>query len=107
MNKTIKIIKHELIKMAKSKGFIIVTLLFPILALTALGGYQLVKRMGIDDQIPTAVTIGVVDKAGGFEDTGDYGEITFAHYESPEEATEALLAGDIDEYFVIPLDYIS
>ena len=107
MNKTVRIIKHEFIKMVKSKGFIIVTLLFPILALTALGGYQLIKRMGIDDQTPTAVTIGIVDEAGGFDDSIDYGEITFAHYESAEEATKALLMGDIDEYCVIPSDYLT
>jgi len=107
MNKTVQVLKHEFIKMVKSKGFIIVSLLFPTLALLALGGYQLVQRMGTDDTMPKAVTIGYVDEVGGFDDTGESGEITLIRYESAEEATEVLLAGTINEYFIIPPDYVS
>lgn len=107
MNKTVLVIKHEFINMVKTKGFIIITLLFPVLALLALGGYQLVQRIGTQDTPAEIVTIGYVDEAGGFDDTTQIGEITFIRYQSPEEATKALLSGDIDEYFTIPPDYIS
>ena len=107
MDKTFQVIKHEFIQMVKSKSFIIVTLLFPILALLILGGYQLIQRIGTQDTTTEAVSIGYVDKVGGFNDTSQTVEITFIRYPSPEEATEALIAGDIEEYFVITPDYIS
>jgi len=107
MDKTFQVIKHEFIQMVKSKSFIIVTLLFPILALLILGGYQLIQRIGTQDTTAEAVSIGYVDKVGGFNDTSQTVEITFIRYPSPEEATEALIAGDIEEYFVITPDYIS
>ena len=107
MDKTFQVIKHEFIQMVKSKSFIIVTLLFPILALLILGGYQFIQRIGTQDTTTEAVSIGYVDKVGGFNDTSQTVEITFIRYPSPEEATEALIAGDIEEYFVITPDYIS
>jgi ABC-2 type transport system permease protein len=107
MNKTVQVLKYEFIKMVKSKGFIIVSLLFPVLALLVLGGYQLVQRMSTEDTTPKVMTIGYVDEAGGFDDAGDVGEITFVRYESAKKATEALLEGTTDEYFIIPLDYVS
>jgi len=107
MNKTVQVAKHEFINMVKSKGFIIVTLLFPMLALLALGGYQLIQRTGTEDTTPEIVTIGYVDEVGEFDDTDESGEITFLRYESSEEATKALLTGDISEYFIIPADYFT
>ena len=107
MNKTSQVAKHEFIKLVKSKGFIIVSLLFPLLALLLIGGYQLIQRINAESVEEKAVTIGYVDQASGFDNIGNYGEISFVHYESKEEATNALLAGDVDEYFVIPADYIS
>jgi len=107
MSKTVLVLKHEFIHMVKSKGFIIITLLFPILCLVALGGYQLIQGIGTKDTPTEAVTIGYVDEAGGFDDTSQTGDIIFNRYQSTEEATEALLTGDINEYFIIMPDYIS
>ena len=107
MSRTFEVIKHEFILMVKSKSFIIVTLLFPVLALIVLGGYQLMQRIGTQDTTTEAVSIGYVDEVGGFDDTSQTVEIAFTRYQSPEEATEALIAGDVEEYFVITPDYIS
>ena len=107
MIKTVQVMKHELINMVKSKGFIITTLLFPVLALLALGVYQFIQGIDTQDTTTNVITIGYVDEAGGFDDTSQAGEIAFIQYQSPEEATKALLAGDVDEYFIIPSDYIS
>ena len=107
VNKTLQVIKHEFIKLVRSKGYIIISLLFPLLALAVIGGYQLIQRIGTQDTTTEAVSIGYVDEAGGFDDTSQTGEITFIRYQSLEEATEALIAGNIDEYFVIRPDYVS
>ncbi len=107
MNKTVLVMKHEFIHRVKSKGFIIISLLFPVIALVALGAYQLIQGIGTKDTPTEAVTIGYVDEAGGFDDTSQTVEITFIRYQSTEEATEALLTGDINEYFIIMPEYIS
>ncbi len=107
MRKTLKVTKHEFINMVRSKGFIIVTLLFPLLALAVFGGYQLIQRISTPETPTETAVIGYVDEAGGFDDTSSTGEITFRQYASPETATQALISGDIDEYFVITKDYVS
>ena len=108
MNKTTLIVKHELGQTIKRKGFVIMTLAFPMIGLIAMGIFQLVQ--GVD--IPTApdqeMTIGYVDQVGIFEGyTEQPGEITLVTYQTQEEATGALLAEDISEYFIIPPDYLS
>lgn len=107
MNKTLQVLKHEFVKMVKSKGFIIVTLMFPVLAFLVFGGYQLVQKIGTDSPTTQIVRIGYVDEVGGFDDAYQEGDVSLVRYGSSEEAIEALLAGDINEYFLIPPDYIS
>lgn len=107
MNETLQVIKHEFIHLVKTKGFVIITLMFPVIALAVLGGYQLIQRIGTQDTTTQIVSIGYVDEVGGFDDISQTVEITLIRYQSPEEAIEALVAGDIEEYFVITSDYIS
>ncbi len=106
MNKTLLILRHEFLHTVKRKGFIIMTLIVPLGALLAIGVYQLIS--GIAE--PPAVeitTIGYVDEAGGFDDYTTQGNIELVRFDTPDDATEALVKSDIKEYFVIPSDYIS
>jgi ABC-2 type transport system permease protein len=48
-----------------------------------------------------------VDELGGFQQDTSQGNITLIRFDTPNDATEALVRGDIKEYFVIPSDYIS
>ena len=108
MNKTALILRHEFLHVVKRKGFIILTLAFPLIALLAIGIYQIVQ--GIDTPLAPdeEVTIGYVDEAGIFGGyTEQAGGIAFVAYQTQGEATSALLAEDINEYFIIPPDYIS
>ena len=57
MNKTVQVIKYEFLRMVKTKGYILITLLFPLLALLALGGYQLIQGMGAPDKEIEVTTI--------------------------------------------------
>jgi len=105
MGKTALIMKHEFLEVVKRKGFVVLTLLFPMIALIALGIYQIVQNT---DTIPETTTIGYVDEAGGYNEfTTQPGGITFVTYDTRQAATAALLAHDIDEYFIIPEDYVS
>jgi len=106
MCKTWLIFKHEFAKMLKRKGFIIMTLIIPILALIAI---VVLHNISGTQQSPdvNVNTIGYVDEAGGFEQFVRQGNIDFIRYNQKDNATAALIKGDIKEYFVIPKDYIS
>jgi ABC-2 type transport system permease protein len=99
------IFRHEFLHMIKRKGFIILTLIVPVLALIGIGVFQFVST----DEPPLVetVTIGYVDEAGGFDQYITQGYIELVRFGTPSDATAALINGDVSEYFVIPLDYLS
>ena len=101
MNKTLLVVRHEFLQVVKRTSFIILTLLFPLIGFLGIGIYQIAQNVGGSSDADNPL-IGYVDQLGGFE-----GDITFVPYETRDGATQALLADDIDEYFVIPGDYVS
>jgi len=108
VNKTILILKHEFWHVVKRKGFVIMTLAFPLIGLLAIGVYQIVQGIDAPPALDEEVTIGYVDEVGIFGSyTEQPGGISFVAYQTQEEVTSALLVKDIDEYFVVPADYMS
>ncbi len=105
MNKTRLIFRHEFLHAIKRKGFIILTLIVPVLALIGIGVFQLVST----DEPPLVetVTIGYVDEAGGFDQYTTQGYVELIRFDAPGDATAVLINGDVAEYFVIPSDYLS
>ena len=82
------------------------TLLFPMIALIAIGINQVVA--GMDTSDPTEiVTIGYVDEVGIFNSYTRWNQVELTPYATPENATEALLEEEIDEYIIIPSDYVA
>jgi ABC-2 type transport system permease protein len=105
MNKTLLIFRHEFKHTIKRTGFIVLTLAPPLLILLGIGVYDIVSGI---TKPPTEVTkIGYVDEVGGFDQFTTQGDITLVRFDAPEAATQALVAEDIKEYFVIPSDFIS
>lgn len=81
------------------------TVVFPLIGFAAIGIYLIVQGVGVGGgEIPV---IGYVDEVGEFSDYTTQGDLTFIPFDTQEEATSALLTGKIDEYFVIPEDYLS
>jgi ABC-2 type transport system permease protein len=105
MNKTLLVLRHEFRHTARRRGFIVMTLIVPLIALLLIGVFQLIS--GIAGPTAEAMTIGYVDELGGFQQYTSQGNITLVRFDTPDDATEALVKGDISEYFVIPPDYIS
>ncbi|HEX74831.1 MAG TPA: ABC transporter permease [Dehalococcoidia bacterium] len=110
MNKTILILKHEFLHMVKTKSFIIMTLALPVLVLIAMAILSFIQ--GIEKPLVPSdvISIGYIDEVGGFSGyTEQPGEptVTLMGYNTPEEATSALLAGEISQYFIIPSDYVA
>jgi ABC-2 type transport system permease protein len=104
VNKTLLVLKHEFAAMLKRKGYIILTLAFPLLALAAIGVFQIIENT---EQPPAEVTnIGYVDEVGIFSSYTEHYLTVLMPFTTTEEATEALLDDAISEYFIIPLDYV-
>ncbi len=104
MNKTLLILRHEFVTLVKRKGFVIMTVVFPLIGFTAIGIYMVVQGVGTGEQeLPM---IGYVDEFGGFSEYTIQDNVTFVPFDSQDEATDALLVEEIDEYFVIPVDYL-
>jgi len=81
------------------------TLIVPLIALLLIGVFQLISGVASPTAGPT--TIGYVDEPGGFQQYTSQGNITLVRFDTPDHATDALVRGDINEYFIIPQDYIS
>ena len=105
MNKTQLIFRHEFLHAIKRKGFIIMTLIVPVIALLAIGVFHLIST----DESPIVETtlIGYVDEAGGFDQHTIQGNIELVGFNTQDDATAALINGDVSEYFVITADYTS
>ena len=105
MNKTRLIFQHEFLNAIKRKGFIILTLIVPVLVLIGIGVFQLVST----DEPPVVetVTIGYIDEAGGFDQYTTQGYIELVRFDTPGDAKAALISSNVSEYFVIPSDYLS
>jgi ABC-2 type transport system permease protein len=106
MNKTYLMFKHEFLHAIKRVGFIVLTFIVPVLALLAIGAYELVTTL-IEPSAKEVTTVGYVDEVGIFSDQTDLGLIKLIPFASREDATEALVRGDVSEYIVIPSNYIS
>jgi len=93
--------------MVRRKAFIFFTLALPLLALLAMGVYQVIT--GIDQPPPAEeeVAIGYVDEIGMFSQYTRQAEVTLVPFATQNEAIAALLEGDIKEYFIISSDYVA
>jgi ABC-2 type transport system permease protein len=106
MNKTILILKHEFGQTIKRKSFIIMTLAFPVLALIAIGAFNIIQGIEIAPT-PKEATVGYIDEVGRFDSYTSQPGVTLTPYHTQGEATSALLVGEVSGYFIIPSDYLS
>jgi len=105
MNKMLLILRHEFGHTIKRRGFIVMTLIVPLIALLLIAVFQLIS--GVATPTAEPATIGYVDELGGFQHNTTQGNITLVRFDTASDATDALVRGDVSEYFVIPPDYIS
>ncbi len=104
MHKTLLIFRHEFLKTIKRAGFIIMTLALPVLVLLGIAIYHIVVATAKPAE---TANVGYVDMAGGFSRAVDYAYVNLVRFQTAQEATKALVAKDISEYFVIPRDFLS
>jgi ABC-2 type transport system permease protein len=105
MNKALLIFRHEFRQTIKRVGFIALTIIPPLIALLGIGVYHVIS--GVARPPSEAVSIGYVDEAGGFTGFTDQDNMTLVLFDNEATAKQALLAGSIKEYFVIPSDFVA
>ena len=106
MDKSFLIFKHEFIRKIKSAGFLILTLSIPLAAFAGIGLFHLAKIF-FEDQDQAIPAIGFVDQVGIFDDHFDLGYTRMHPYSDREEVNQALAKGEVNEFFIIPEDYLS
>jgi ABC-2 type transport system permease protein len=106
MNKARLIFKREFLQAIKRVGFIVLTFIVPVLALLAIGVFELVTTL-TEPSAKEITTVGYVDEVGIFSEQTDQGLIKLIPFASREDATQALVRRDVSEYIVIPSDYTS
>ncbi len=106
MNKAFLIFRHEFVYTLKRVGFIIMTLIVPVLALVGIGIFQLVSQITKPAAAET-VNVGYVDLTGGFENYTAQGKIQFIQFDTRDLATDALIHKAVAEYIVISRDYFT
>jgi len=104
-SRTALIVRHEFLTTIKKKGFIILTLAVPVILLLGIGIFRLASSVVTPSAAVTR--IGYVDQTGGFEPLYELAGIELIRVASEEVATEELTEGALDEYFVIPADYVA
>lgn len=106
MNKTRLIFRHEFLLTIRRTGYIILTLIIPVVALLAIGIFQLIKTHSRSPE-NRSMLIGYVDETGLVNETVDEGNTRFIPYASKEDANLALTSIEIPTYIIIHDDYLS
>ncbi len=106
MNKTYLIFKHEFLLAIRRPGFIILTLIVPVMALLGIGIIKLVSSLS-DAPAYEITVIGYVDEVGIFDSQTNEGFDRLVPFSSVEGAGEALARQEISEFIIIPSDYTS
>jgi ABC-2 type transport system permease protein len=80
------------------------TLIVPVLGLLGIGIFSLVSTSAGPTLVETT-TIGYVDEIGGFDEYTTQANIELVSFDTQDDATSALISGDVAEYFVVPEEY--
>ncbi|UUX91440.1 ABC transporter permease [Methanoplanus endosymbiosus] len=99
-SKTLKIAGHEFKKTVIRKGFIFGTFVLPLLIVLVFG-LVFSQMPAIEEGFSDSGDLGFIDNSGVIFPSGK-----FIQYDSRSSASQAVAAGDISEYFVVPQDYI-
>jgi ABC-2 type transport system permease protein len=107
MNKTLIILKDELKGTLKRKGFIITSLVLPVLAILAILIYNIAGSIAKPPSEIEVQKVGYVDQIGLFTQYQQQNNIEMVAYDSEQLAKADLLDSKIKEYLVIPADYVA
>ena len=105
------VIKHEIISTLGKPSFWVMTFLFPLLIVGVSVGSQVLGQQVVEEEIsnglPTDEAIGYVDQAGLIHELPeDVPADLLLAFPTEDAAREALAAGEIGGYYLIPADFL-
>lgn len=105
INKTFLVFRYEFLAMIRRAGFIIVTLIVPLIGILAIVAYQIIT--GTMEPSVEITNIGYIDEAGGFDNYTKQGNVELVRYDAVAQANEALVKEEIEQYVIITQDYLN
>jgi len=87
MNKTFLVFRHEFMTVLRRVGFIVVTLIVPLVGILAIVAYQVIS--GTIEPSVEITNIGYVDEVGGFEQFTQQGNVELVRYDAVAQANSA------------------
>jgi ABC-2 type transport system permease protein len=115
MKKTLLVFRQELINTFSRPSYLFVAIGLPLLAVLILGGVKLIQsRSGEEDTTPANPSEewqmeveGYIDQSGLIQAIPeDLPEGHLISYQNEAQAGQALAAGEISAYYIIPADYV-
>ena len=114
MNKTLLVLRYELVATLRRRSFLLMAFGIPLLAILIFAGVTIVKGNSTDSSDVTSETEtyeleveGYVDQSGLVSvvpqgDASDY----LAAYADEEQAQQSLASGEIAAYYIVPEDFV-
>lgn len=114
MKKTYLVMRHEIITTFKRPAYLILAFGVPVLVVLILGGVKLFQNRSTENSGANnsaepeyqLETEGFVDHSDLIQTITDDLQAHLLPYETEDQAKQALLAGEISAYYVIPVDYV-
>jgi ABC-2 type transport system permease protein len=111
MSRIWQVARQEFVTNVKRSGFIVATILVPLMGAIALGVSALVSGEQVEQFFEGAIfdesmVVGYVDHCGRFTPTLPAYADKYILYENEDAARAALLAGEVSNYLVIAEDYL-
>lgn len=110
----LSVFRYELIRNFSRRAFLFTTFGLPVLGVTIFFVLQVVANSGggedentlLEFELEGIQTAGYVDESGYFGAPGELAADVMVSFETIDSAEDALDAGEIDVYYVIPADFL-
>ncbi|PKH47795.1 sodium extrusion protein NatB, partial [Dehalococcoides mccartyi] len=107
MSKYRIVLKHEFMSTLKRKGFLITSLALPVLGLLGILVGMVVQNINAKPDTNEPLQIGYVDQVGVFSGYQEQPGVVLIPFADSQTAVDNMLSGELDEFLIIPADYIN
>ncbi|OBW62446.1 MAG: ABC transporter permease [Dehalococcoides mccartyi] len=107
MSKYRIVLKHEFMSTLKRKGFLITSLALPVLGLLGILVGMVVQNINAKPDTNEPLQIGYVDQVGVFSGYQEQPGVELIPFADSQTAVDNMLSGELDEFLIIPADYIN
>ncbi|BAZ97346.1 MULTISPECIES: ABC transporter permease [Dehalococcoides] len=107
MSKYSIVLKHEFMSTIKRKGFVITSLALPVIGLVGILVGMLIQNINAQPDTSEPLQVGYVDNTGIFSGYQNQPGVALVPQTDSQTAVDNMLSGELDEFLIIPEDYIN